>query len=113
MLGIDSKRMSASFALAVNGLTADGQCGFRIFACRTQNEFANKAVQNFLKLVRVVLAVDDVAVVFQVEIGLRTEFTTKVFCRICNMEELLPCLFFFAETYKLEDEPALWRCPTC
>jgi hypothetical protein len=75
--------VTTSLAFTVDDLlTPDRKNRFWIIACWTKNEFSNEAIQNVLQLVRIMLSVDNVTIVLQVKIGLRSKFTTKIFCWI-------------------------------
>ena len=56
----------------------DLEHGFGIVAVLAKDKFLDESVEHILQFGGVVRAVDDVAVVLEVKLGLRTQFTSKV-----------------------------------
>lgn len=58
------------------------QISLRIVALGTEDEAPDEAVEQLLQLLTVVGAVHNVAVVFGVELGLRSQLTPEVLARV-------------------------------
>lgn len=60
---------------------------FRVFTLGAEDESLDEAVEKVLQLGRVVGAVDDVAVILGVKLGLGTQLAAKVLARVCTQEQ--------------------------
>ena len=58
--------------------------GLRIVTVLTQDELLDEAIQHVLQLGCIVRSIDNVALVFDIELGLSAELAAKVLCRIWN-----------------------------
>ena len=48
-----------------------------------EHKLANEYIQEILEFVRVMRAVDNVALILEIKLGLRTQLTAKEFARVC------------------------------
>lgn len=58
------------------------QCRLRILAVLTKHIALDKAIKCILQLASVMFSIDDVALVLEVELRLRAQFTAEIFSRI-------------------------------
>jgi hypothetical protein len=65
--------------------TTTYQLGLWVVAFGAEHEALDEAVEQVLKLGRLVGTVHDVAIILRVKLGLRTKLTTKVLGGVCNI----------------------------
>ena len=63
--------------------------GLRIVTVLTQDELLDEAIQHVLQLVCIVRSIDNVALIFDIELGLSAELAAKVLCRIWNLKSTI------------------------
>ena len=73
----------------VNRITTDKivtyQVSFRIITFWTENKFPDESIQQVLQFIGSVCSIHNKAIILIVKLGLCTELTAKVLCRICNI----------------------------
>ena len=89
MAHIQWETMSTSFASCSQCLFLDinSDVGLRVVAILTQNEFSNKSVQHVLQFGSIMGSIYDVTIILEIKLGLSSQFTSKVFCRIWNRDK--------------------------